>query len=58
MKVVHIVPGSGGTFYGRNSLRTAAAECVAACPTGTLAFMKGDESRKPGHGDEPGDEVV
>ena len=52
MKVVHIVPGSGGTFYGRNSQRIAAAECVAACPTGALAFMNHEESREQGHGDK------
>jgi len=40
------------TFYSRTGLRIAAAECVAACPTGALAFMKGEASRKPGHGGE------
>ena len=30
----------------QNGLRIATAECVAACPTGALAFMKGEESRE------------
>jgi NAD-dependent dihydropyrimidine dehydrogenase PreA subunit len=33
----------------QNGLRIAAAECVAACPTGAIAFMNSEESRERGH---------
>jgi ferredoxin len=36
----------------QHGLRIAAAECVATCPTGALAFMKSEESQKRGRGGE------